>query len=240
VRPSASAAALRRSCETWRKSVRASAAAAVLSVALVLGGLVSAPAPASAAPDRAAAVRAQPAHDAPESETAAEAHTAEGQHGESIWATAGKLFNFAVLAALLVYFLRQPVRAYLADRSRQIRNDLVTAAAMKEDAARQIASVDAKLKELPEQLDALRARGQREIVAEQARIEQAAAAERDRLLEQTRRAIDLQVRAARRDLVIHAADLAVQVARQRIEARITDEDQRRLVDRYLERVEAHE
>jgi F-type H+-transporting ATPase subunit b len=240
VRPSASAAARRQSCETWRKSVRASAAA-VLSVALVLGGVLSAPAPASAAPDRAAGVQAQPAHDAPGSETAAaEAHTAEGQHGESIWAAAAKLFNFAVLAALLVYFLRQPVRAYLADRSRQIRNDLVTAAAMKEDAARQIANVDAKLKELPAQLDALRARGQQEIATEQARIEQATAAERDRLLEQTRRAIDLHVRGARRDLVTHAADLAVQVARQRIEARITDEDQRRLVDRYLERVEAHE
>jgi F-type H+-transporting ATPase subunit b len=184
-------------------------------------------------------VHAQPSHDASQPDAAAaEGHTSEGQHGESIWATVGKLFNFAVLAALLVYFLREPIRAYLADRGQQIRNDLVTAAAMKEDAARQIASVDARLKGLPTELDALRARGQQEIAAEQARIEQAAAAERDRLVEQTRRAIDLHVRVARRDLVTHAADLAVQVARQRIAARITDEDQRRLVDRYLERVEA--
>jgi F-type H+-transporting ATPase subunit b len=241
VRLSASGAAWPPSCESWRKAIRAAAAAAGLSLALALGGAVSASAPPSAVPERAPAAQAQPAHDAPVSETAAaEAHADEGPHGESIWATAGKLFNFAVLAALLVYFLRQPLRKYLANRSQQIRNDLVTAAAMKEDAARQIARVDARLKELPAELDALRERGQREIVAEQARIEQAAAAERDRLLEQTRRAIDLQVRAARKDLVAHAADLAVQVARQRIEARITDEDQRRLVDRYLERVEAHE
>jgi F0F1-type ATP synthase membrane subunit b/b' len=143
-----------------------------------------------------------------------------------------------VLAAGLVYFLRQPLQAHLANRGQQIRNDLVTAAAMKEEAAGQIATVDARLRELPAELDALRARGQQEIAAEQARIEQAAAAERDRLLEQTRRAIDLHVRGARRDLVRHAADLAVQAARQRIETRITSEDQRRLVDRYLERVEA--
>jgi F-type H+-transporting ATPase subunit b len=207
---------------------------------LVVAGVALLHAPAAAAsPRAAAAVQAQPSHEGPVSEHAvAEGHTAEGQHGESIWATAGKLFNFAVLAALLVYFLRQPVREYLANRGQQIRNDLVTAAALKEDATRQITSVDAKLKELPAELDALRARGQRDIAAEQARIEQAAAVERDRLLEQTRRAIDLQVRAAHRDLVTHAADLAVQVARQRIETRITDEDQRRLVDRYLERVEA--
>jgi F-type H+-transporting ATPase subunit b len=183
-------------------------------------------------------MQAQPAHDAPGAQPSTEGHAAEGEHGESIWATAGKVFNFAVLAAVLVYFLRQPLQGYLVNRGQQIRNDLVTAAAMKEDAARQIASVDARLRELPAELDALRARGQQEIASEQARIEQAAAAERDRLLEQTRRAIDLHVRGARRDLVTHAADLAVQVARQRIETRITDADQRRLVDRYLDRVEA--
>jgi F-type H+-transporting ATPase subunit b len=111
---------------------------------------------------------------------------------------------------------------------------------MKEDAARQIAEIDAKLKQLPGELDALRERGTREIAGEQARIEGAAAAERDRLLEQTRREIELQLRAARRDLVTHAADLAVQVARERIRSRITTEDQRRLLDRYLEQVSTHE
>ena len=39
-----------------------------------------------------------------------------------------------------------------------------------------------------------------------------AAAERDRLLEQTRREIELQVRLAKRELVEHAADLSVQLA----------------------------
>jgi F-type H+-transporting ATPase subunit b len=189
----------------------------------------------------AAAAAAQPPHEAPVSEHAvSEGHTAEEQHGESPWAFAGKLFNFAVLVGLLVYFLREPVRGYLADRGTQIRTDLVTAAAMKEDAARQITEIDAKLKQLPGELDALRERGQREIAGEQARIEQAAAAERDRLLEQTRREIELQLRAVRRDLVTHAADLAVQVARERIRSRITTEDQRRLLDRYLEQVSTHE
>ena len=86
----------------------------------------------------------------------------------------------------------------------------------------------------------MRARGQEEIAGEQARIEQAAAAERERLLEQTRREIDLQLRAVRRDLVTHAADLAVQVARERIRTRMTTDDQRRLLDRYLEQVTKHE
>ena len=65
---------------------------------------------------------------------------------------------------------------------------------------------------LPAELEALRAQGAREIAAEEARIRAAAAAERERLLEQARREIDLQVRVAERDLVSHAADLAVGVA----------------------------
>jgi F-type H+-transporting ATPase subunit b len=193
--------------------------------------------------DHAAAstAQAQPGHEAPVSDPAvAEGHTSEEQHGESPWALIGKIVNFAILAGLLVYFLRQPLRAHLANRSTAIRNDLVSAAALKEDAGRQIAEIDAKLKQLPRELDALRSHGQEEIAAEQARIDQAAAAERDRLLEQTRREIALQVRAARRDLVTHAADLAVEVARARIRERITDQDQRRLVDRYLEQVKTHE
>jgi F-type H+-transporting ATPase subunit b len=233
---SVSPAGRRPSCETWRKGAASWIPAASLSVAFFLA-LPAAHAVAAASTAGAAAVQAQPTHEAPVKQAAAEGHAAEGEHGESIWATVGKVFNFAVLAAVLVYFLRQPLQTYLLNRGQQIRNDLVTAATMKEDAARQIASVDARLRELPAELDALRERGQQEIAAEQTRIEQAAAGERDRLLEQTRRAIDLHVRGARRELVNHAADLAVQVARQRIETQITDEDQRRLVDRYLERME---
>jgi F-type H+-transporting ATPase subunit b len=240
-----SAPATRPACESWRKLARLSARLSPgLVLWLVLCGGVR---PVTAQPARTAdghaspAGAAQPSHEAPVSEHAvSEGHTGEEQHGESPWAFAGKLFNFAVLVGLLVYFLRDPLRRYLADRGTQIRTDLVTAAVMKEDAARQITAIDTKLKQLPAELDGLRERGQREIAAEQARIEQAAAAERERLLEQTRREIDLQLRAARRDLVTHAADLAVQVARERIRARITTEDQRRLLDRYLEQVSTHE
>ena len=41
---------------------------------------------------------------------------------------------------------------------------------------------------------------------------------------------------AERDLVSHAADLAVGVAADRIRHTITDEDQKRLVDRYVQQL----
>jgi F0F1-type ATP synthase membrane subunit b/b' len=89
---------------------------------------------------------------------------------------------------------------------------------------------------LPGELELLRKRGQEEIAAEELRIEEAAAAERERLLEQTRREIDVQLRIAHRELVEHASNLAVGLAGDRIRQKITPEDQGRLVDRYLQQV----
>jgi F-type H+-transporting ATPase subunit b len=189
----------------------------------------------------------QPAHGAPpvpesaqEAVEEADAHGAAGGHGASPWDLAGKLVNFALLAAGLVYLLRRPMSSYLDDRSVQVRRDLEEASRMKDEATRQIADIEAKLAQLPGELESLRARGHDEIAAEEARINEAAEAERTRLLEQTRREIDLQLRIARRDLVTHAADLSIQVARDRIRQQITDVDQQRLVDRYLDQVRTHD
>ncbi len=147
-----------------------------------------------------------------------------------------KLFNFALLAGTLVYFLRTPFATHLSGRSLQIQSDLVKAAAAKASAAEQSAEIDKKMSALPAELDALRVAGAAEVVAEETRIRQAADAERARLLEQTRREIDVQLKIAERGLVQLTADLAVAVATERLRTTITDADQVRLVDRDLAQV----
>lgn len=159
------------------------------------------------------------------------AAAAEGEGGGLVSMIA-KLANFAILAGVLVYFLKTPIATYLASRSAQIRQDLVTAAEMRATASAQLAEIEKKLQALPGELGALRTRGAEDVVAEKARIAEAAAAERERLLEHARREVESRLRIARRELTAHAADLAVKIARQRIEKTITPEDQMRLVDRY--------
>jgi F-type H+-transporting ATPase subunit b len=158
------------------------------------------------------------------------------QHGNGIVDVIARLVNFAIFAGTLVYLLRMPFRKYLADRSTQIRSDLVNAAETRREAAAQIEEIDRRMKALPRELDDLRERGAQEIEAEEARIQAAAAAERERLLAQARREIDLQVKVAERDLVAFAADLAVGLASERIKKNITDEDQKKLVDRYVQQL----
>src|SRR5688572_4335242 len=158
---------------------------------------------------------------------------AAGADGEGgLLSMFAKFLNFAILVGALVYFLKTPLAAYLVSRSAQIRQDLVTAAEMKATAAARLAEIEQQMRGLPGELESLKARGAEDVKAERARIAQAAAAERDRLLDQTRREIDSRLRIAKRELTAHVADLAVGVARRRIEQSITPEDQLRLVDRY--------
>ena len=171
-----------------------------------------------------------------------DAHAAEagGHHeqsiGEMILGMGWPVANFIIFVGVIYYFGNGPLKEYLAARSATIRKDLVEAAELKASALAQLATVEQKLQALPGELNALRARGADEIVAEEKRIAATAVADRERLLEQTRREIDLQVRLAKKDLLEHAADLSVQLATERIKKDTTPADQDRLVDAYLNQV----
>jgi F-type H+-transporting ATPase subunit b len=162
-------------------------------------------------------------------------------HGESLGSFLSRIANFLILAGGLFYLLRSPLAKYLDSRAHQIKADLVTAGETRKAAAEELAQIESRMQQLPGEIEALKARGVQEVQAEQERIRQAAAVERERLLEQARREIDGQLAGARRVLKQDAADLAVNVARRRIEHEITDADRARLVDRYVAQVKtAHD
>jgi len=225
-------------------------------IALVAAAVVS---PAAAATGPALAQEAS--HDAPARAGETDAHAPVGQapdapaaeaehaiaqeggehgegeaHEESIWLSLTRLLNFVILVGGLAYLLKTPMANYLARRGAEIRRDLADAEALRASAGEQIAQIDRKLEQLPGELDTLRTRGAEEIAAEEARIQAAAEAERERLVEQTRREIDQQVRVARQALKCEAADLAVGAAAERIRRELTPEGQLRLVNRYADQV----
>lgn len=213
-------------------------AIAPLAMVLMLAWPAAAQAPETHAP--AATEQHQPAGEHAAGEAAQGEHAAAGEHAGAehgglsglIWPVA----NFVVLAFLLNKFLRAPLTEYLTGRSTQIRKDLVEAAALSASATAQLAEVDRKMKALPSELDALKKRGVEEIAAEEDRIASAAAADRQRLLTQTRREIELRLQTAQRTLSDHAATLALQLAEQRLRQDMSAADHARLVDRYVQQV----
>lgn len=192
-------------------------------LAVLLTVLLAAMAPLSAFAHEGSAAGPVP----PQETAATEHHAASG-----MMTTIARLTNFAVLVGLLVYLLKSPIATYLSSRGVQIRQELVAAAAMRTEASAQLAEIQRRLAALPAELEALTARGAEDLRAEQQRIAAAAAAERDRLIEQTRREIATRLRVARREIKDHAAQLAIGIAEQRIKRTITPDDQMRLVDRF--------
>ena len=214
---------------TRRASLSALAVCALLAALFVSSGAAAA----QEAGGHAAAPAAGAAQ-AVEHAGAGAAHGAEAAHGSEhpIRDLVAKLLNFGILVGVLVYFLKTPIAGYLSGRSAQIRQDLIAAAEMRKTATAQLEEIQKQLSELPAELTALKSRGEEDVRAEKIRIADTAKAERERLLEQTRREIAMRLRTARRELTEYAAELAVDVAHDRIQRTITPEDQLRLVDRY--------
>ncbi len=163
-------------------------------------------------------------------------HAEEGEHGGGTWEVLARLVNFGILVGVLVYLLRAPAATYLHQRAEQITSDLATAASTREAAARQLEEIDRKLATLPQELEALKARGTEEIVSEEARIRQTAESERERLLQQARREIDMRMRIARRELTEYTAHLVTQRAAEGLRQSMTGEDHLRLADQFVSRM----
>jgi F-type H+-transporting ATPase subunit b len=160
----------------------------------------------------------------------------ETAHSGGWGPTVAKVANFLVLIGALAYLLKGSVIAHLAARQATIGRALVEAQSLREHAEDQLASIRARLRELPVELRTLQARGLEELARERERLEQATVIERDKLVARTRKEIDLQFRVARRDLIEHAADLAMGLARNKIEQQVTLDDHLRLIDRYATEV----
>jgi len=238
-------------CETLRKF--ASCGAHALVAALLIAALGSftavsaqpatAPAATPASSEAGHGAQPAPAHGtepveahpsvAAASHERAASHEGTASHEESPWALIARIVNFLILAGGLGYFLRGPIIQHLAARRQQITGDLTSARETTERARQQLVELDRRAKELPAELEELKARGAEEAAEEGVRIRQLAEAERHRLLEQARREIELQVRLAKQSLAEHTADLAVKLASDRIAATITADDQARLIDRYV-------
>jgi len=211
--------------------------AALLLAAFAIAAPLAQTQPEHATPSAPATAAATPQHDA----AAGHGEAAAEEHHDPGWMpTVWKAANFVILVGALVYFLRAPIMGYLHGRIAKVREDLVTAKQTRETAVRQLADIDAKLAALPAELEALKVRGAEDLVAERARIEQEAQVERQRVLEHTRREIDMRLRVAKRELLELGANLAVNVASERIKTSITADDQARLVDRYAAQLKAGE
>jgi len=160
---------------------------------------------------------------------------AEG-HGGQLKDFLYRIFNFAVMFGLLAYFVTKPIKRGMAGRRESIEQALEEARRAQAEAEAKFAEYDAKLAKANEEIEEIYAAIRREGELERDQIVASAKAMAVKIEQDADKNASLAVEKARAELRQEAARLAVSLAREMVEKNFTADDQKRLVDEYIEKV----
>lgn len=158
----------------------------------------------------------------------------EGENlGSSIWAWA----NFAMLVGALGYVVAKKGGPWFASRSQSIRQSIAEAEDIRAKAEASAADMDRRLASLETEIEELRSHAHREEAAEAERIRAQIAADLSRIREHATREIESASKGARLELKRYAAQLAVDLAEQKIRRQMTPQLQSTLVENFARDLE---
>jgi F-type H+-transporting ATPase subunit b len=141
--------------------------------------------------------------------------------------------NLVILLAVLVYFARKPLQAYFDKRRSDISGELQSSADELATAESTYAKWQHRMIDLEGEIDEIRAMSRQRAEAERERIIGEARATAERIQRDATTAIDLELRRAREALREEAAQLAIELAGERLSREVTDADRDRLVDEFI-------
>ena len=149
-----------------------------------------------------------------------------------------RVMNFTVLAVALFFILKKPLSQALNARIKGIKDQLETLEDQKKEAEIQLAGYNEKLAQLEGEAEKLIQEYARQGEEAKARIIQEAESSATKLEEQAKRHIEHEFNQAKKQLQAEILQVALVKAEEIITAKISSEDQDRLVDDYLEKVVA--
>ncbi|HNY40778.1 MAG TPA: hypothetical protein PKJ41_10300 [Bryobacteraceae bacterium] len=144
-----------------------------------------------------------------------------------------KLVNFAILAAGVGLLFVKVILPAFKKQQKQILDGLNQAQLRAEEAARQAAEIDRRMAGLEQDVASIRQNAQREMESETERFSRETQATIEKLERSTSIEIASMAKAARQELKIYSAGLALDLAKQKIQARLDDSVQSTLVSRFV-------
>ena len=154
---------------------------------------------------------------------------AEGTEGGEGNLQMWKWANFLVLAGALGYLAAKTLPPLFASRTQAILKDMVESERIRQDADQRAADVERHLATIETEIAALRAESRVETTAEADRLAKHTAVEVARIQAQSEREIGDAGKDARIELRRYAAGLVIDLAGQKISARMTPATEDRLV-----------
>jgi F-type H+-transporting ATPase subunit b len=167
--------------------------------------------------------------------TASAAGDAEGASlSDMIW----QAVNLVLIVGVVAYFARKPLAEYLQQRRQGIQENLESSARILDEAESKLAAWNERAARLDAELGEMRETSRRLAEEERDKMLAQARATAERIRNDAQAAVDQELRRARAELSAEAADLAVELAARLIADKVSDDDQQRLFDEFLSRVES--
>ena len=126
------------------------------------------------------------------------------------------LLNFAAVAGFLFWAARKYLPGAFRARTAAIQKAMEEARRASEDANRRLQEIESRLARLGDEVSALKATGEADLAAEDARIKAAAEEDARKIVESAEQEIAAATKSARCDLTSYAADLAIALAKKQI------------------------
>ena len=161
---------------------------------------------------------------------------AGGGHGGWAVTDTWRVINFAVLVIALFFVLRKPVAQFLGDRIKGIEEELATLEAKKKAAEQKLAEYNKRLSELEAEAEEIVEQFRRQGEDARARILESAKAAAAKLEEQAKKNIEREFAEVKLRVETEVFEKALAMAEEKLKKGVNKDDQKRLVDDYLERV----
>jgi len=148
------------------------------------------------------------------------------------------ILNFLILVFLLVYMMKKmDIKGYFKKRTELIEQSLKEAREAKELAQKALAEVEERLKikdkEVEEIMKAAAESGERE----KARLIEEGDKLKARILEQTQNNIAFEVKMAKEAIKQEAVEIAMDLAEKKLKAKLTKEEQMKLLEESISKIE---
>jgi len=161
-----------------------------------------------------------------------EANQESGEQGDPwIW---WKWANFIILAGGLGYLISKNAPAFFKRQTEGIDQAIRDATQTKKDAESRAAVIEARWNGLKQEIENLRTTSRTEMTAEGERISRETAQHLEKIKNQATQEMALMTRAAKDELRKYSAGLALNLAEQKIQSRMSKDTQDRLVDGFLQ------
>jgi len=172
-------------------------------------------------------------------EAGAEAHGEAAAHHAAGIPTAVLLqaANFAIYAALLIYFLRHPIKNFFKTREQSYKQALVKAENARREAEKKKREIQQRLRELDSTADESLDRARAEATTLKLQIQQDAQNLAERLRTETQRAAALEIEKARNVLREEMLKQSVELSQRLLADKMADNDQKRLQTEFVEKIQ---